>query len=131
LSLDVPDAASHVVDAGNHVVDAASHVVDAANHSIVIPLNVYTCIRKNYYEMTALLPQRLVSIAYLPIRQRKQNTCSFNAMNFGQIAHGSLSMSSLFPGLIFCTMRKLVFHKDNVGSVPVLHLAVEVIHHGA
>jgi hypothetical protein len=119
----VPDVASHVVDVGSHVVDAASHFV-------VIPLNVYTCIRKNYYEMTALLPQRLVSIVYLPIRQPKHNTCSFNAVDFGRIAYGSLSMSSLFPGLIFCSMRKLVLHRDNVGSVLVLYLAVEVIHHG-
>jgi hypothetical protein len=68
-SLDVPDAGSHVVDAGSHVVDvgshvvdAGSHVVDAASHSVVIQLNVYTCIRKNYYKMTALLLQRLVPI---------------------------------------------------------------------
>jgi hypothetical protein len=59
-SLDVLDTAIHVVDVG-------SHVVDAASHSVVIPMNVYTCIRKNYYEMTALLSQHLVSVAYLPI----------------------------------------------------------------
>jgi hypothetical protein len=126
----VPDPASHVVDAASHVVDAANYVVDATSHFVVIPLNVYTCIRKNYYEMTALLLQRLVSVAYLPIQQPEQNTCSFNDVDFGWIAHGSFSVFSLFLGLIFYSMHKLVLHRDNNGSVPVFYLAVEVIHHG-